>query len=275
MSRHTGPQFRLALAWLIALTWGCSAPAGPANADDPRPSAGSNAGGAAAVGGAAAAGGAGNPALNPLGRARCRAPAGVSAAPQNTEEAVQLLNSLPKPTSSACFLESLERPLAIYASNSAFSAQPAVSSISPRVFIKLGGLWVSAVMDGDSSYLLEFGAQVGSDPPRSIKGELLLPLTAPITASAPYERVRRDGGTVCGLCHGNEERADNIAFAEAFSSASLRPRADTQVSVSDLRAQAEHCDWQTEAHRCEMLAAVFGGGAVLDAQFPDTMPTFF
>jgi hypothetical protein len=188
---------------------------------------------------------------------------------------VQLLNSLPKPTGSACFLESLARPLAIYASDSTFSAQPAYSSASPRVFIKLGELWVSAVMDGDSSYLLEFGTQVASDPPRSVKGEILLPLSAPIAASAPYDRVRRDGGTVCGLCHNSEARADNIAFAEAFSSASLRPRPDTQVSVDKLRTQAAHCDWQLEPHRCEMLSAVFDGGAVVEAQFPDAMPTFF
>ncbi|MEP7049135.1 MAG: hypothetical protein ABJB12_02230 [Pseudomonadota bacterium] len=271
----TRPLFALTLACVAALASACSAPAGSDPSADPAlPSAGASAVGGAAS--AAGAGGAGTPALNPLGRARCRAPVGVSASPQNTEEAVQLLNSLPKPTGSACFIESLDRPLAIYATDSMFSAQPAFSRISPRVFIKLGALWVSAVMDGDSSYLLEFGTQVADAPPRSIKGELLLPINAAIPTSAPYDRVREENeGTVCGLCHAAETRADNIAFAVAFSSASLRPRPDSQVSVDDLRSEAARCDWQLEPHRCEMLAAVFGGGSVVDAQFPDGMPTFF
>jgi len=262
----------LALAWLFALTCGCSAAAEPAPTAD-QASAGSSAGGAAAAGGAPATGGAGD--LNPLGRARCRAPAGVSAAPQNTEQAVQLLNALPKPTGPACFVESLARPLAIYATSSTFSAQPAFSPTSPRVFIQLGLLWVSVVLAGDSSYLLEFGTQLGTDPPRSVKGELLLPLDAPVPASAPYDRVLSGSGTVCGLCHNGEARDDNITFATAFSSASFRPRPDTRVSVDDLRAQAQACDWQVEPHRCEMLSAVFGGGAVVETPFPATMPTFF
>jgi len=260
--------FTVALGGLAALTSGCGAPDPPAPVGNESPIASANAGGAAT-------GGIGSTDPNPLGRARCRAPAGVGASPQNTEEALQLLNALPKPTGSACFIESLDRPLTIYATSSEFSAQPALSARSPRVFIKLGPLWVSAVIDGDSSYLLEFGTQVGSDPPRSVKGELLLPIDAPVPPSAPYDRVRQGVGTACGLCHYGEERADNIAFATAFSSASFRPRPDARVAVDDLRAQAQGCDWRLEPHRCEMLSAVFGDGAVVEAPFPETMPTFF
>ena len=266
------PVCALTLAWLSALTSSCSAPWESAANTDPLPSAGSNAGGAGAIGGGSNAG------LNPLGRARCHAPPGVSASPKNTEQAVLLLNALPKPTSSACFLESLDRPLAVYATSSTFSAQPAASSSSPRIFIQIGQLWVSAVMDGDSSYLLEFGTQVaenGSDPPRSIKGELLLPIDAPVAASAPYDRVRLGEGTVCGECHTSEQRDENITFAVAYSSGSFRPRADTQVSVATLRAQAQACSWQLEPHRCEMLSAIFDGGTVEETKFPDSMPTFF
>ena len=50
-------------------------------------------------------------AVNPLGRARCRPPAGVSGYPKTTQAALDLLNALPKPTSVACFVESLDRPL--------------------------------------------------------------------------------------------------------------------------------------------------------------------
>lgn len=260
----------LTLGWFAAAALGCSAAGEPTPiGDQPPPAAGASAGGAIATGGG------GNADPSRLGRTRCRAPTGVSASPQNTEDALQLLNALPKPTGSACFVESLERPLTIFATSSEFSAQPAASSSSPRVFIKLGLLWVSAVMDGDSSYLLEFGTQVAGDPLRSIKGELLLPIDAPVLPSAPYDRVRQGNGTVCGLCHYGEEPAENITFATAFSSTAFRPRPETRVSVDELRAQAEGCDWQLEPHRCEMLSAVFGSGAVAEVPFPDSMPTFY
>src|SRR5690348_2790353 len=45
----------------------------------------------------------------PSSAPRCQAPPGVSAKPHSTDEAVQLLNALPKPTTVPCFLESLER----------------------------------------------------------------------------------------------------------------------------------------------------------------------
>lgn len=155
------------------------------------------------------------------------------------------------------------------------SAQPALSIKSPRVFIKLGQLWSSVVIDGDSSYLLEFSTLLADDPGRSVKGELLLPIQAPVPASAPYDRVRYGKGTVCGLCHYGEESVPSISFAAAFSSIAFRPRPDTRVSIDELRAQAQGCDWQLESHRCEMLSAVFGGGAVVETTFPDSMATFF
>ena len=130
--------------------------------------------GGAVAGGATANAGAG-PTVSPLGRTRCVAPLGVNGSPRCTQELIELLNALPKPTSVACFLESLERPLTVYATSSQFSAQPAFSGASPRLFLKLGSLWLSVVIDGKSSYLMEFGDRVVGDPLRSIKGELQLP----------------------------------------------------------------------------------------------------
>jgi len=213
---------------------------------------------------------------NPLGRPRCSAPVGVSGSPKTTQEALTLLNALPKPTSVACFLESLDRPLTIYATSSVNSAQPAMSVASPRVFLKLDRLWLSVVIDGDSSYLIEFGDEVSADPrPRSIKGELALPIDAPVPPSAPYDRVRYGEGTVCGLCHFGEERVDSTSLLNAFSSIAFRPRPETRVSVDDLRGAFATCDWQSQPHRCEMLAAVFGGGPVTEVPFPEAMSTFF
>jgi len=231
---------------------------------------------AGAGGTAPSAGGAGgSSAVNPLGRARCQSPSGVSGSPKTTQQALDLLNALPKPTGVACFLESLDRPLTVYASSSAFSAQPALSPQSPRLFLKQGDLWLSVVIDGDSSFLIEFGEEIPAEQPRSIKGELQLPIAQPVVPSAPYDRVRYGQGTVCGLCHYDERAEDGSSAVNAFSSIAFRPRADTRVAIDSLKSAAATCDWQTEPHRCEMLAAVFGGGAVEEVPFPETMSTFF
>ena len=213
--------------------------------------------------------------VNPLGRARCQAPAGVTVTPGTIEESVQLLNALPKPTSVACYVESLQRPLMAFATSSAFSAQPALSTRSPRMFVKLDRLWLSIVIDGESSYLMEFGYLLEGEELRSIKGELLLPISEPLPPSAPYDRVRSNAGTVCGLCHFGEQRHDAIGFAEAYSSIAFRPRLQGQVSLETLRVEHQLCDWDAEPHRCEMLSAVFDGGDVVEAPFPDSMLTFF
>jgi hypothetical protein len=283
------PLRKLALTWLSAAALSCSAAEQPA--EQPLPAAGASseaplagnggagadgspsAGNGGASGGSAGSGGAAG--LNPLGRARCVAPPGVSAAPQSIQEAVQLLNALPKPTTVACFVESLARPLTTYATSSPISAQPALSFVSPRVFIKVGPLWISIVIDGTSSSFLEFGELVDDNEWRSIKGELELPLYETIADSAPYDQVRYNNGTVCGFCHNSERRAENVPFENAFSSIAFRPRPDSRVGIDFLRTQDQACDWQLEPHRCEMLSAVFGGGVVEETPFPDTMDTFF
>lgn len=212
---------------------------------------------------------------NPLGRARCTAPTGVSGSPKTTQQALDLLNALPKPTSVACFLESLDRPLTVYATSSVFSAQPALSAASPRLFLKLDHLWLSVVIDGESSYLMEFGYEISGEQPRSIKGELELPIYQPVAPSAPYDRVRYGEGTGCGLCHSDERPVEGSSFINAFSSIAFRPRPDSRVAVDDLKNGLRSCDWQANAHRCEMLSAVFDGGAVVEVAFPDAMSTFF
>lgn len=213
--------------------------------------------------------------VNPLGRERCRAPAGTSSSPRTVEASVALLNALPKPTTVACFVESLQRPLAVFVSNSQFSAQPALSNESPRVFIKIGELWLSVVVDGESSYLIEFGELTTESQPRSRKGELKLPLTAPIAPSAPFDRVRYGTGTVCGFCHGGERQEPDVAALGAFASEALRPRPETRVTLDALRRERALCSWQAEPHRCELLSAIFDGGLVTEVSFPESMATFF
>jgi hypothetical protein len=256
--------------WLFAcLALGC----GSVDASAPL----SQEAGGAGSGGSGSAGAAGSPVdvPNPLGRYRCKAPMGLSGSPQTIEQAVELLNALPKPTSVACFVESLERPLQIVATNSPFSAQPALSTKSPRIFIKTGHLWTSIVIAGDPSYLLEFGYLI-PDTPRSIKGELHLPLTTPIAVSAPYDRVHAFAvNTSCGLCHYDERPETVPGVTNAFSSIAFQPRSDTHVSLESLQLEAQTCSWQAEPLRCELLAAVFGGGAVVETPFPASLSTFF
>jgi len=261
--------------WLLllpTLLFACSAPGEAGGSADGPGAAGSGSGGGSSVG---ASGGSAGSTLSPLGRERCRAPAGVSSAPRSIQEVLLLLNALPKPTSVACFVESLARPLGVSATSSHTSAQPALSFESPRVFIKLDGMWLSVVIDGESSYLIELGEFLPDTTTHSIKGELLLPISSPLAPSAPFDRVQFNQGTVCGACHLEETRVDSITFAAAFSSVTFRPRPDTRVGVADLRAQYQACNWQLEPHRCEMLSAVFGGGTVEEAPFPTSMNTFF
>lgn len=199
----------------------------------------------------------------------------MSGSPKTIDEAVQLLNALPKPTSVACFVEALDRPLTAFATSSSFSAQPALSRESPRVFLKLERLWLSVVMDGESSYLVEFSEGLEAEPLRTIKAELLLPLTEAVPPNLPYDRVRFGSGTACGLCHTGETRAEGITFAQAFASAAFRPRPETRVSIDNLRTEFSTCDWNLEPYRCELLNSVFDGGQVSEEAFPSAMPTFF
>jgi hypothetical protein len=258
---------RVTLTLVATLALSCSAD--PGGASPPSIGPGDGMGGAA---GGPATGVAGAP--NPLGTAKCRPPAGLNGSPQTIEEAVALLNALPKPTSAACFVESLDRPLTAYASSSTFSAQPALSNKSPRVFLKVNRLWISVVVDGASSYLIEF-SHLEPDDLRSIKGEVATPIAEVLVPSAPYDRVRYGTGTGCGLCHYGEEQASSVSFTQAFTSAAFRPRPETRVGLEALSREREACDWKLEPHRCEMLSALFDGGSVIEEPFPSSMPTFY
>jgi len=208
----------------------------------------------------------------------CRPPADMNGSPDTIEDAVTLLNALPKPTSISCFLESLDRPLYASATSNTISAQPAFSAASPRIFLRLGQLVLSVVPEGDASHLIEFSYLLEGDA-RSIKGELSLPLTQAVPAATPYEHVLSTdasgrGGTVCGLCHGQEERAQSVDFTAAFSSVAFRPNPRTLVPLEALAQAQKACDVAAQPERCAMLTALFGHGPVVQADFPSTMVLF-
>ena len=194
----------------------------------------------------------------PLAATGCRAPEGVSAAPQSFSELSALLNALPRPTSLPCLLESLERPLGVWFTSSAFSAQPANGARSPRTFISLGPLVLSVVPGGAAGSLLEVGYR--SSPGRSIKAELEFPLTSTVTAELWHERVAFSARrTVCGACHSAEWPVTDPFYRDGFESSVIVPDPRYRVALSEVRAEAASCDARYEPERCALFDALFAG----------------
>jgi hypothetical protein len=195
----------------------------------------------------------------PLPRA-CVPPAGLGA-PSTIEDLVDLVNALPKPTSLPCLLESLDRPLPLYATTSVAGAQPASGPQNPRLFLFRGALTMSVTLEGEASQVLELSYAIGDR--RSIKGELVFPVDDALAPSAPYDQVELGGGTICGFCHGAEARVATIDFATAWSSDAFQDDPEQGLSPAFVRQSAIDCDHEAEPGRCEMLDAIFGHGDVV------------
>jgi hypothetical protein len=199
----------------------------------------------------------------PAPSAACSPPPGVSGSPRNISELVALLDALPKPTSVACLLQSLDRPLELYLTSSGLSAQPSPAPRSPRTFVVLEPLVLSVVPEGGASTLVEVGYRTA--PGRSIKLEIAFPLTRPLTPAPLLERVRIGRVSMCGGCHTNEQRVADGFFAAGeggYESDILPPYGVLEMELDSLRAEAEGCDAAAEPQRCEMLQALFDHGEV-------------
>jgi len=210
----------------------------------------------------------------------CMPPSGISARPRSIAETVELVNALPRPVTVACFLESLERPLYLNATKSFISLQPAVGLRSPRLFLMFEGMSLSVVPEGSGSKLIEFGEFVS--PERTLKAELGTPITAPVQPGDPFRSPISTAptsnptrGTTCRTCHGQEERAEEIPFAEAFHSLALRPAPRTIVTLETVRAERNACPDEDTGERCAILRALLDHGEVLPRDFPDALPTIF
>jgi hypothetical protein len=204
--------------------------------------------------------------------ARCRPPAGVSGTPRTIFEVAALANALPHPLSLTCFLESLDRPLALNAAVSTISLQPAPAPRSPRVFVFVGPVIMSLAPEGSGRHLLELGQLVSED--RSLKAELAFPITAPLTPDDPFAHVRSDEGTTCRFCHPNETPAPEIS-PSAYITGAFSPLPKAQVAVETLMAEHSACDPTAEPDRCAFFKALFDHGEVRAASFPPTVPTAF
>lgn len=182
---------------------------------------------------------------------------------------VDRINALPRPVSIPCVIASLQRPLKVAAAQSFISAQPAFDRRSPRLFLFEPGVVLSVVPVGTGAPLLEMGQWV--TPLRTVKAELLMPVSSAVSASAPFDRIKTSPGrTTCGSCH-RREFADST-IAGGYSSDAFRPDDSALVPVSSLRDEHQACiDGVDESHpgsdRCETFHALFDFGPVEQAAF--------
>lgn len=188
-------------------------------------------------------------------------------------DAVARMNALLPAADGPCFVATLPRPLAVVATTSVTSAQPAAGTSSPRIFFLLPKVVISAVPDGDGSRVLELGEWVTAT--RTLKGEVGLPITAPLAPDAAFQRVLQNNDrTTCVACHRGEERYPSIP--NAFVSAALKPERGTFVTVSELEVFHETCTREHDASaRCAMLHAVFDFGDVTQGTFAPEVETLY
>lgn len=191
----------------------------------------------------------------------CVTPLGVSGSPRNMSEALILMNSLPKPVSLACFLQALSRPLSLYMTSSDQSLQPSPGARSPRTFIVYEPMVLSIVLDGPAKIALELGYRTSAS--RSVKTEILFPLSTDVTFANVFDEVVSGNLTKCGNCHTGE----TITFhpdlpVDVFESDIIEPFEMYEVDLAELRAERSSCDAAAEPERCALLSALFDHGEV-------------
>ncbi len=206
--------------------------------------------------------------------APCQAPTGIDSSPETISELLDLINSLPRPASMGCFLESLARPLYAYATFSQLSAQPADGPENPRTFLFLGdSLIISVVPAGIGVDNLEYSFLTDSVS-RSVKGEVHFPIEEELTTDAIVARLARDFGSMCFFCHFDEVPAGQEFYDGAVESNALRPSKISEVNLDALRLESALCDARSTPKRCSILQGLFGHGEVIFRPFPEEMPTF-
>ncbi len=207
----------------------------------------------------------------------CIAPASASGAPQTIEDVTALVNALAEEHGGTvdlpCFLASLRRPLGASASESIFSAQPAAGRRSPRMFLWSGALVMTVAPEGVGRTLLEMGLQ--TTPTRSIKAEIEFPVTAPLSLTAPYDRVMDAPLTKCGVCHAAEKPAKSVGGAQVFESEVLRPADSEEIDLSKVLQESRACDPRLEPQRCALLGAIFDQAGIHGQAFSPEAGTIY
>lgn len=192
----------------------------------------------------------------------CHPPAWVNGSPQTIEDVTTLINALADEHGGTvdlpCFVSSLNRPLGAAGSSGFVSAQPSAGARSPRMFLWSGALVLSVVPEGIGAHLLELGYQTA--PTRSIKAEIEFPVKAPLSFSAPYDRIVNKADSTCSACHAHEEPATSVTWATAFESEVLRISDDDVVDLASIGPESKKCDPAVEPQRCALLGAIFTQG---------------
>lgn len=202
----------------------------------------------------------------------CRPGPGASGSPRTVEQVVALVNSLPRPVSLACFLEALDRPLRMYASQSSASIQPSSGPENPRIFIFLQPLILTVTTDGPGAKRLEISSLKPGDN-LSTKAELNFPVISELEPVTPYTNVYTNNGTSCRACHGLEVPDPAVTSAAAFISNALRPLPASEVDLNYLQQELLHCDPVAAPDRCLLLKILFGGVPNVRQDFPGGMIT--
>ncbi len=210
-------------------------------------------------------------AVDPL--AHCHELAAAVDNPSTIGEAVDRMNLLPSPITTPCVLASLQRPLAVVATQSSASAQPGTED-NPRLFILLDGLVLAVVPVGYGAPLLEFGELL--DDQHTVKAELVMPFEGPVAHSRPYERVLYPAGspaTACGSCHHEEVLDRMVDGIGGYSSLAYQPTALRNTPLTDVMKEHRDCGPQATSFRCEMFRALLDFGEVHEGKFPEEMQT--
>ena len=194
--------------------------------------------------------------------------------PETIRAAIDLINSLPKPTSLPCFLDSLAKPVKVYLTASSLSVQPAFGPKNPRIFIMNSSLIMSISTSGSASETLEFAEFYSSKS--SYKGELKFPVESELTYSAPFLKIERgEDGTGCRGCHFQETKG-MIDGEVAYRSMALRPEPSHEISITWFARELMTCDLIDDfSHRCNIIRALFDEVIPSQATFPVGTPTFY
>jgi hypothetical protein len=197
----------------------------------------------------------------------------TNATPGTIAAVVDDLDALPMPVDNACFVASLKRPVQLVATVSDFSAQPSPDGGNPRIFLMLPAIVVTVVPAGDGEHLIEMGEW--RTALRTLKGEIALPVTAPLLQNAPITRVAQSTHTTtCSLCH-TAESPDSIVDGGYVSNA-FRPNPGLEVKLAGLQTLHQQCtDAQESSSRCDLFHALFDFGEVQQGAFDPDVALFF
>ena len=177
-------------------------------------------------------------------------------APQTIEDVVNILNGMPKPVSLEYFISSITADASIQSSTSTFSAQPATSSLIPRVFLQVNDVLMLSVVPGADTLEIGETVQFGY----SKKSDIQFPIEEGEEVDA-FEIIYGSGdaaNNTCGrVCH--RPLRDAQGNPVPFVSTIIEPRGFENLEDGKLFEIAQGCSDDSKA--CEMFRALFYKGA--------------